>query len=117
MTGKPIIASGVAYESKVGAGLPKGPEILYVFEDPDLAATKYNITYSAEQQAMIYESLMREIAQRPYIQGVFTWGYPYIETPLVPDSAIRGKMAERILAKWFANSGESENTDSIPNQE
>src|SRR3989338_3054990 len=93
MTGKPVIASSVAYQSKVGSGLPKGPEILYVFDDPDAVWEKYNTTYSSEQQAMIYEALMRQIAEKPYIQGIFTWGYSYVDTPLTPDETIRGKMA------------------------
>lgn len=103
ITGKPVIVSGVDYHSIVGSGLPKGPEVLYVYEDPDVVWNKYDIEYSAEQQAMIYESLMRETAERTYIQGVFTWGYSYVDATLTPDGTIRGKMAERILSKWFQN--------------
>lgn len=101
ITGKPVIASGVAYQSIVGSGMPKGPEVLYVYEDPDAVWDKYDVEYSAEQQAMVYESVMREISERPYIEGVFTWGYTYVDATLTPDETIRGKMAERILSKWF----------------
>lgn len=99
-TGKPVVLGAVAYQSRTNAGTP-WPEILYVYQEPDEIWEKHNVTYSGRQQAMIYESVMRQVAEKPYIQGVFTWGYGYVDTPLSPDEGIRGKMAERVLARWF----------------
>jgi hypothetical protein len=90
---------GVAYESQKGAGLEKGPETSFTWGPPDKVADKY----SSEEQAGIYEALMRAIAEKEYITGVFPFGYWYADSPLTVDMSIRGKMAERILANWFKN--------------
>lgn len=103
VTGKPVLISPVDYASTDGSGLPKGPEVLYAYMDPSTVYSKYNVTYNDTQQAIIYEALMRQIAKRPYIIGIFSWGYGYVDSPLTPDGTIRGKMAERLLSEWFGN--------------
>lgn len=97
--GKQIVLIGVAYESIRGAGFEKGPETSYTWDDPD----KIPVKYSAKEQAMIYEALMRQVSDKDYIQGVFPFGYWYVDAPLTVDMSIRGKMAERILTNWFKN--------------
>lgn len=95
---KPIVLVGVAYESRKGAGLEKSDqESFETWEDPEQAAPSYNAT----EQAMIYEALMRAIADRDYITGIFPFGYWYADAPLTVDSSIRAKMAERVLTSWF----------------
>ncbi len=94
---KPIVFAQVAYFSEKGAALPKGPEEFPSWEDP----RKHRDSYDAKTQAMIYESLMRHAADRPFIQGIFPFGYYYADAPLNLDSDIRSKPAEQILANWL----------------
>lgn len=103
LTGKPVLIAPVSYSSTDGAGLKKGPEVLYAYMDPSKVYSQYNVAYNDTQQAMIYEAIMRSIASRPYIIGIFTWGYGYVDSQLTPDDTIRGKMAERVLSRWFSN--------------
>ena len=94
----PIVFPGVAYASENGSGLAKGSETFYTWDDPTLVEDRYN----SQEQAMIYEAMMKQVATRDYIQGVFPFGYWYVDAPLtVDDMSIRDKMAERILVRWF----------------
>ena len=103
-----MVFSGVAYSSSEGSSLEKGAETFFTWEDPANIIDEYNST----QQAMIYESIMQQVAQRDFVQGLFPFGYWYVDAPLtVDDMSIRDKMAERILVNWlqyFPNSTSSE---------
>ncbi|MCE7737023.1 MAG: hypothetical protein GPJ54_19210 [Candidatus Heimdallarchaeota archaeon] len=94
----PMVFSGVAYASREGSFLEKGAETYFIWEDPTNIIDEYNST----QQAMIYESIMQQVAQRDFVKGLFPFGYWYVDAPLtVDDMSIRDKMAERILVNWF----------------
>lgn len=88
---------GVAYASVKSAGLEKGQETFYTWDDSDQIPVKYG----AEEQAMIYEALMRQVVDKEYIQGIFPFGYWYLDAPLTVDMSIRAKMTERILTNWL----------------
>jgi hypothetical protein len=53
-------------------------------------------------QANAYEAIFQVIAKRPFINGSLTWSYDMIGAPLIPSDGIRGKLAEAVLAKWYA---------------
>jgi hypothetical protein len=94
---KPIVLSQIAYFSEIGASQEKGPEEFPTWEDPAIHVDRYD----AKTQAMIYESLMRHVAERAYIKGGFAFGYYYLDAPLNIDSDIRAKPAEKIFADWI----------------
>jgi hypothetical protein len=43
---------------------------------------------------------MQAVADRPYVVGVYPFGYQYIALPQGPDYSIRGKPAEGVFAAW-----------------
>jgi hypothetical protein len=94
---KPIVFAQVAYFSHHGAARPKGAEVLPTWADPHDNATRYD----GKLQAEIYESLLRHVADRPFIEGLFPFGYWYVDAPLNLDSDIRDKPAERVLSQWL----------------
>ena len=96
-TNLPILIQSVAYASLDGSGLEKGPETTYTWEDP----RTLNVTIDEIEQAMIYESIMKQVATRDYIMGLFPFGYWYLDGPSTPDTSIRAKLAETILISWL----------------
>lgn len=61
---------------------------------------------------MIYESIMQQVAQRDFVQGLFPFSYWYVDAPLtVDDMSIRDKMAERILVNWLQYFPNSKSTE------
>ena len=90
---KPIVLI-VAYFSEIGAAKPKGQEKFPSWEDPEI----HRASYDGKMQAMIYESLMKHVADRSFMQGVVPFGYHYADIPLNLDSDIRAKPAEAVLA-------------------
>lgn len=60
------------------------------------------LTYDGIEQAMVYQSLMRAIASRPHIVGLFPFNYRYVSEPTAPDWSVRGKAAEGVLSQWYA---------------
>ena len=61
------------------------------------------ITYDGTEQAMIYESLMKAVAERNWIIGVYPFIYHMVgfDFPRHPDSDIRRKPAETIIENWY----------------
>jgi hypothetical protein len=53
-------------------------------------------------QANAYEAIFQVISKRPFINGALTWSYDMIDAPLIPTDGVRGRLAEAILAKWYA---------------
>jgi hypothetical protein len=98
---KPFVLAQIAYFSEIGAAKQKGPEEFPSWEDPGL----HRESYDARTQAMIYESLMKHIADRPYVQGAFPFGYYYAAAPLNLDSDIRAKPAEAVFTSWLERLG------------
>ena len=60
--------------------------------------------YDGIEQAMIYQAIMKAVAKRPHITGVYPFGYNWVTMPLAPIYGIRGKAAEKVLAEWYAAS-------------
>jgi len=58
-------------------------------------------TFDGIEQAMIYQAIMKAVAKRPHITGVYPFGYNWVTMPLAPVYGIRGKAAEKVLAEWF----------------
>jgi hypothetical protein len=99
LTKKPVVFGQVAYFSMNGSAMQKGQyEIYPSWEDPKIWKDRYD----GKTQAMIYESLMKHVANRSHIQGVFPFGYYYATAPLNLDSDIRGKPAETVFKNWIA---------------
>lgn len=94
-TGLPVVLHAVHYESIAGGATPV-PEHFDTFYDP--AEAKF--VYDGAVQAMCYESVLREVAKRPWVEGVFSWGYGYHDGR-TPDGTLRGKPAEAVFAGWM----------------
>lgn len=61
------------------------------------------LTYDAREQAMIYEALLRSVAERDWIVGVYPFVYHMngFDFPRHPDYDIRRKPVETIIANWY----------------
>lgn len=66
--------------------------------------------YDAREQAMIYESIYKAVAERDWITGVYPFVYHMkgFDFPRHPDYDIRRKPAENIIADWYARFKEHE---------
>jgi len=53
-------------------------------------------------QANAMEAIFQVMADRPFINGSLSWAYEMIDAPLVPSDGVRGRLAEAVLAKWYA---------------
>lgn len=53
-------------------------------------------------QANAYEAIFQVIAKRAFINGSLTWSYDMIDAPLILSDGVRGRLAEAVLAKWYA---------------
>src|SRR3989338_4541487 len=60
--------------------------------------SKYN--FSGQDQAMVFNAYFEAIAERPWIIGLYNFGYWNWEMPLAPDISVRGKQAENLWQKW-----------------
>jgi hypothetical protein len=58
-------------------------------------------------QANALEALFQVIATRPEIVAGLSWSYEMIDIPLHPGDGVRGRLAEAVLAKWYAILGGS----------
>lgn len=96
ISGKPVVLGQIAYFSEVDGAKPKGPETFPTWGDLEANRTRYD----GDLQARIYESLMRHVASRAYIEGAFPFGYAYLDAPLTLDSDIRAKPAEDVFVGW-----------------
>ena len=53
-------------------------------------------------QATALEALFQVISTRPEITAGLSWSYDMIDAPLTPGDGVRGRLAEAVLAKWYA---------------
>lgn len=60
------------------------------------------LKFDSVEQAMVYEALLKAVADQEMIQGFFSYGYNHIELPDSLDYSIRGKEAEQVLKKWYS---------------
>ncbi|MBS3080430.1 hypothetical protein J4221_03090 [Candidatus Pacearchaeota archaeon] len=56
--------------------------------------------FSGEDQARTINAYFEAIEKRPWITGLYNFGYWMWEMPLAPDMSIRGKPAEDLWKKW-----------------
>jgi hypothetical protein len=96
---KPIVLGQVAYAS-VDGGL-KGK--IGVFEPEIQLWNSYSDEYTLdlEEQAMGYEAIMKNVAETPYIVGLYPFTYWPDAFPLSKEYNIRDKPAEEVLRQWY----------------
>ncbi|MHA1865947.1 MAG: glycoside hydrolase family 113, partial [Candidatus Heimdallarchaeaceae archaeon] len=87
---KPILFTQVAYASMEEAN--SQPTIPSIYEGT-------NIEYRPDIQARIYEALYRAIANRTWIEGLFSFGWKYWPSHF-PEYSISYAPAEAVVAKW-----------------
>ena len=88
---KPIIISQFAYASTIGSNYERSLNFWYQ-EGPQPV-------FSQTIQARMYEAFLQAVANRTWIEGMFSFGYTYF--PLeYPDYSIAYKQAEAVLLKW-----------------
>jgi len=59
------------------------------------------LAYDGIEQAMVYQAIMKAVARRPHVTGLYPFGYNWVTMPLAPVHGIRGKAAEKVLAEWY----------------
>ena len=97
--GKPFVLSQIAYASAANGcrGLEE-----YSVDDRRISywEPKDSTPNDMETQAVIYDEIMRGVASRPWITGVYPFGYFYYE---MQDKGynIRGKPAEKVVSGWY----------------
>ena len=101
-SGLPIVLGPVAYASYDGAATNAHGvyEVGLSTFGPEADVT---LTYDAVEQAMIYQALMKAIAGRPYLVGIYPFNYAYAPAPSAPDYSVTGKPAEAVLSAWYAH--------------
>ncbi len=52
-------------------------------------------------QAAAYEAMFRQIAERPFVIGSFSWAFDMIGASEFTTSGVRGRASESVLAKWY----------------
>ena len=67
-------------------------------EDDDTAWEFHE--YSGEDQTRLVDAYFEAVNQRPWIVGMFEFGYPFWDLPLLGGSEIRAKPAEDVWRKW-----------------
>jgi hypothetical protein len=69
-----------------------------------------DLRYDEAYQAEAYQAVFEALAPRPWFEGLFVWKYfsdPYDETQEARAGfSPRGKLAENVLARWYARSWE-----------
>jgi hypothetical protein len=99
-TGRPVILYSVAFGSYDGAAKnefgvgPVGDHVWYPEQDSQFVNDPI-------EQAMVFQAIMRAVAERPYIVGVYPFSYSYLAFPNAPDYSVRAKPAEKVLAAWY----------------
>jgi hypothetical protein len=101
---KPLVLS-VAYLAADGAAtqcLRRPDGQCYAFDDlaPDAPdVTTYALDLA--EQGDVYQALLLAVNDRPWVSGVFSFGYNPAAVLLDKSVSVRGKPAEAILAAWF----------------
>ena len=95
VTGKPIVVTQLNYVS-VDGGANQARSLST--EDRDDPTVKLDL----KEQAMAYEAFFQAINDRPWIVGVFSWAYTWIDSPQSKTSTIRAKPAEIVVSHYYA---------------
>ncbi|HEX76948.1 MAG TPA: hypothetical protein G4O03_00830 [Dehalococcoidia bacterium] len=97
--GKPIV-NAVGYISADGGsqgwakyqGEPPGIMPSYPYDE--------EVPLDLQEQADVYEGLLRVIAERPWMIGVFAHTYLYLDA-LTKEENVRGKPTAKVMEKWY----------------
>jgi hypothetical protein len=92
--GKPLVIMQFAYGSHAGAARMAAGGNSGDTEDQPVALDLL-------AQARLYEAFFRAIAPRPWVAGVFPFGYHLLDAPLDRDFSMRAKPAEAVAARWY----------------
>ncbi|MFQ5517467.1 MAG: hypothetical protein ACE5E8_07815, partial [Acidimicrobiia bacterium] len=60
---------------------------------------------SGAVQARQLEAIFRAIEARPWVTGVLSWSYDWVDYPLASSDGVRARLAEAVLAKHYAMLG------------
>ena len=96
---KPIILQQVAYPSVDGGltgkvGIDDATTALW-----EIYSDKYKL--DLEEQAMGFEAIMKNVAETPYIIGIYPFTYWPDAFPLTKEYNVRDKPAEEVLSQWY----------------
>ncbi|MDD5127696.1 MAG: hypothetical protein PHR43_06360, partial [Dehalococcoidales bacterium] len=96
-TKKPIVLIGLAYASAQGGSTGK---YAYNAREVDTWKPDDGTPNDFQEQADVYEAIMRVVAERPWIVGVYSFGF-WRHDQQDKFFNIRGKPAEEVLRKWY----------------
>jgi len=98
-TNLPIIVP-LAYASYDGGAINARfvDDVAYISGFPEKDSP---LTYDGIEQAMVYQAIMKAVAKRPHVTGLYPFGYNWVTMSLAPIYGIRGKAAEKVLAEWY----------------
>lgn len=96
-TKKPIIFIGLAYPSAKGGSTGK---YTWNAREVDVWKPDDGTPNNFQEQADVYEAIMRAIAERPWIVGAYSFGF-WRHDQQDKGFNIRGKPAEQVLKKWY----------------
>lgn len=97
-TGKPIVLNGIAFASADGGSTGKyawNSRAVDIWKPADDTFNDY------QEQAEVYEAVMRTVAARPWIVGIYPFGF-WRHDQQDKGFNIRGKPAENVLKSWYS---------------
>ncbi|MFC1537289.1 LamG-like jellyroll fold domain-containing protein [Gemmatimonadota bacterium] len=94
--GKPALLTCLMAASYDGSLMGEPWFETQLWTEPDDPEVPLNL----QVQADLYEATMQAVAERDWIEGVFSFGYAYWDN-LGKGVSVRGKPAENVLIKWF----------------
>lgn len=94
--GKPVLIRSISASSYDGTVInqPDWETQLYYFPDDT------TVPIDVQEQADVYEAMLRSLTQRSWIAGVYSFNYNYWNS-YDKSPSVRNKPAEKVLAKWW----------------
>jgi len=96
---KPIVFTEVAYYSADGSATQQFG--VYSSEISDFLPETVSVTSDWQEQADAYEAVLQAIAEKPWVQGTYSFGYSFMDHDCKGYS-IRAKTAEEVLKLIYA---------------
>ncbi|MDA1257410.1 MAG: carboxypeptidase regulatory-like domain-containing protein [Chloroflexi bacterium] len=84
-----------------------GPVMFYTIHAPGTGSGQFGASaptgdpFGEHVQANRLEAIYQLIAERPWIEGAFSWAYDYVDTPAGLNDGVRGRLGEAVQAKWY----------------
>lgn len=84
-----------------------GPVMFYTIHAPSTATGRFGDPapagdlFGEHVQANRLEAMYQLIAERPWIEGAYSWSYDYIDAPADLSDGVRGRLREAVQAKWY----------------